>query len=95
MERENVSPPIAAPALVPAPFPTADMPAPGPVPVHSVVCDIAALLHPSFSRNRSLSRTVVLDRARRVYTLGRVIAEGEGEESTAYPVTIVSIPTPK
>src|SRR5262245_28632020 len=60
MELERVSAPSAAPA--PAPFPTADRPAPGPVPVHCVVCDSAALLHPSFSRNRSLSHSVVLDR---------------------------------
>ena len=66
MERESVSAPIADPAVVPAPVPTADAPAPGPVPGHCVVSDIAALLHPSFSRNRSLPRTVVLDRSHRV-----------------------------
>jgi hypothetical protein len=30
-----------------------------------------------------------------VYPLEGVIAEGEGEESTAHPVTVVSIPNPK
>ncbi len=65
-QMERVSAPIADLAVVPAPVATADTPAPGPVPVHCVVCDIAALLHPSFSRNRCLPRTVVLDRSHRV-----------------------------
>jgi hypothetical protein len=30
-----------------------------------------------------------------VYALEGVIAKGEGEESTAHPVTVVSIPNPK
>src|SRR5215813_11222754 len=39
MQMERVSAPIVDPVVVPAP---------GPVPVHSVVCDSAALLYPSF-----------------------------------------------
>src|SRR4030095_5270061 len=68
MELESVSAPSVDLALVPAPFPTADMSALGPVPVHSAVCSLAALLHPSFFRNRFLSHTVVLDRSHRACT---------------------------
>ena len=62
MQMECVSAPIEEPALVLAPVPTADTPAPAPIPGH--FCGIVALLHPSFSHNRFHAHTVVLDRGR-------------------------------
>ena len=92
MQPEGVSAPLEAPALVPAPVPTVDTLAhvPVPVPGPSFGCGIAALLYPSFSRNRFHVRTVVLDRSHCVSILGGVIAEGEGERSTTHPVTVIS-----
>ena len=64
MPLESVRAPIAALVRVPAPVPTAAIPALVRVLVHSVVGDMRVLPHPSLFRNRCLPHTVVRDMLR-------------------------------
>lgn len=63
VQREYVTLPSAGHVRGPAPVPTADMSAPGPVPGDSFGSGIVAPVHPSVSRNLFLAQTSVLARS--------------------------------